>query len=447
MKTAKTAVEVRCDNKKQPLHGDCKSEWQVAQCYNVALLTLYRTMKHFDPLQELDTSPDSEFIKAIEFVVQEKIPATYILESVPLGVTPLVLQLCDIELVNMRTTYGTIEKVISEFINRPNDDKRYQRIHNINPEDLKKLPIFLCNPIAVIQSQTVAKNPYDKDNKHNKPNGLVILVELTETKKSQHKDWLAPSIVAVHYNYQKRNLNITSVYGKPMGFWIENLSSNLLMYLNRPKCRQFLNTFLTPEVRRKLNSKEDGERIQIIREICDTEIHKDRSLNTRKTSVEARSYIKESGHLYDANDTPKPNILQAVKQKILPKQPKRTIPTPTGYKTEEDLKAFREETQKRSLTLGEAQAVGKQLLPLVTPPDSPVFTPQLQQLNDCLTSIYQNGKTVSRNNIERMIQRHADKIVSPEMRQKLYQANNQPQSTGQTHNPPEQSKDKGGREC
>lgn len=45
-----------------------------------------------------------------------------------------------------------------------------------------------------------------------------------------------------------------------------------------------------------------------------------------------------------------------------------------------------------------------------------------------------------------MIQRHADKIVSPEMRQKLYQANNQQQSTGQTHNPPEQSKDKGGRE-
>ena len=162
--------------------------------------------------------------------------------------------------------------------------------------------------------------------------------------------------------------------------------------------------------------------------------------------MQVRCDIKESGHLFEKDNTPKPTLMQAIKEKISPKQPKRTIPTPTGYKTEEDLKAFREETQKRPLTLGEAQAVGKQLLPLVTPPDSSVFSPQLQQLNDCLTSIYQNGKTVSRNNIERMIQRHADKIVSQKMRQKLYQANNQQQSTGQTHNPPEQSKDKGGRE-
>ena len=408
-------------------------------------------MKKFDPLQELDTSPDSEFVKAIEFVLKERIPYSYIQKPVHMGITPLVLQLCDIQPLKMRTTYGAIEKVISEFINRPNDDKRYKNIHNINPEDLKKLPALICDPIAVIQSQTVAKNPNSIDQKGtNKPNGYVLLIELTETKKSPIKDWSAPSLVAIHLNFNRKSkewdLNITSAYGKPMGFWIENLSSNLLMYLNRPKCRQFMKTFLTPQERRRYNSKEDNERIKIINEMCNTEIHKDRSLNTAKSSMQVRCDIKESGHLYDANSTPKPNILQAVKQKILPNQPKRTIPTPTGYKTEEDLKAFREETQKRSLTLGEAQAVGKRLLPLVTPPDSPVFTPQLQQLNDCLTSIYQNGKTVSRNNIERMIQRHADKIVSPEMRQKLYQANNQQQSTGQTHNPPEQSKDKGGRE-
>lgn len=113
-------------------------------------------MKKFDPLQELDTSPDSEFIKAIEFVLKERIPYSYIQKPVHMGITPLVLQLCDIEVLNVRTTYGAIEKEISAFISRSNDDERYKNIHNMNPEDLKQIPVQICNPIAIIQSQTVA---------------------------------------------------------------------------------------------------------------------------------------------------------------------------------------------------------------------------------------------------------------------------------------------------
>ncbi|MBR1818914.1 MAG: hypothetical protein IJ780_02135 [Neisseriaceae bacterium] len=349
-------------------------------------------MKKYNPLQELDTSPDSEFIRAVDFVVQEKIPATHIRKTVYMGVTPLVLRLCDsdIGIIKARTTYGVIEKVISEFINRPNDNRRYKRIHNIDPEDLKKIPALICDPVAVIQSQTVAD--YSSENKkQDKPNGFVILIELTETKKSSRQNWLAPSLVAIHYSYNKKHkemdLNITSAYGKPMGFWIDNLSSNLLMYLNREKCRQFIKTFLTPEVRRRLNSKEDSEKIRIISEMCYTEIHKDRSLNTAECSVQGRCYFKESGHLYETNnnaksetmqeemhkgrfslkacdspndsrdlyqtndllpnDTKQIGITQTVKQKISPKQPKRTIPTPTGYKTEEDLRLFRLDMVKR----------------------------------------------------------------------------------------------------
>ncbi|MBO7380684.1 MAG: hypothetical protein J6U05_03310, partial [Neisseriaceae bacterium] len=283
-----------------------------------------------------------------------------------------------------------------------------------------------------------------------KYNGLVVLTELFEVDKFTKEQ--KPVFVAIHLKTKERRVldcKITTANGRSAGFIVTNLSSNLLMYVNREKCRHlFLDYLNTPNVRRHLKQDGDNERIQIIAELCGLEYNKGRyQPKTTATIAEGNSlHQTENDLLFDTNNTQKPNILQAVKQKILPKQPKRTIPTPTGYKTEEDLKAFREETQRRPLTLGEAQAVGKQLLPLVTPPDSPVFTPQLQQLNDCLTSIYQNGKTVSRNNIERMIQRHADKIVSPEMRQKLYQANNQQQSTGQTHNPPEQSKDKGERE-
>ena len=388
-------------------------------------------MKKFDPLQELDTSPDSEFIKAVDFVVQDIIPDRYILESVPLGVTPLVFQLCEIELVKMRTTYGAIEKVISEFINRPNDKGRYQRIHNIDPEDLKKLPVLLCDPIAIIQSQTVAKNPYNEDNKYNKPNGLVILVELTETKKSQHKDWLAPTIVAVHYNYQKQNLNITSVYGKPMGFWIENLSSNLLMYLNRPKCRQFMKTFLTPQERRRYNSKEDNERIKIINEMCDTEIHKDRSLNTRETSMEARSYIKESGHLLSSDNTPKPTLMQAIKEKISPKQPKRSIPTPTDYKTEEDFQRFKAKiTLTRPLTQDEAFEQTMKVYAEFVPMDSPAYKDIEKNITPQIAEQYKQGKFITQQDVQQMRDRLAN-VAIPQARQEFHQAVHQEPSKSQ----------------
>lgn len=122
------------------------------------------------------------------------------------------------------------------------------------------------------------------------------------------------------------------------------------MYLNREKCRQMLQTHFTPSVVRKMYPDNDRhKRLQMIREMCSTEIHKDRSLNTAKSAMQVRCDIKESGHLFDIDDTPKPTLLQAIKEKISPKQPKCTIPMPTDYKTEEDLQRFREElTQKHT---------------------------------------------------------------------------------------------------
>ncbi|MBQ9258412.1 MAG: hypothetical protein IJ187_00985 [Neisseriaceae bacterium] len=390
-------------------------------------------MKHFDPLQELDTSPDSEFVRAVNFVAAQPVDNKLAFEQVILGYTPLVLRLCDIGVGKMRIDYATIEKVIAEYLGRPKRDGF--NTHNLTPEQLKQIPTQICNPIAIIQSQT-------------RLNSVVVLTELFETKIKTGKT--ESTIVAVHFRNRKNDtwLKIQSIHGRTDEFLVDNLSGNLLLYLNREKCRQLMINHFTPERLRNLHKENHrNERLQIIAEMCGLEMHKGRYQMKTFASIAGGNDLlqTENDHLYGSNNTQKPNILQAVKQKISPK-PKRTIPTPTGYKTEEDLKAFREETQKRPLTLGEAQAVGKRMLHIATPPDSPNFADNLQQLNDCLAGIYQNGKAVSRNDIERTIQQQADKALDTKIREKFYQANNQQQSVQQTQNPPEQSKDKGGRE-
>ena len=275
----------------------------------------------------------------MDFVVQEKIPDNYVRRPVLLGVTPLVLQLCEIDICNVRTSYGAIEKEISAFISRSNDDERYKNIHNMNPEDLKQIPVQICNPIAIIQSQTVAS----VDTK--KANGLIILTELVEINKKTKQPM--PTIAAIHLSYNKKHkemeLSIRSTYGKSNEFIVDNLSSNLLMYLNREKCRKLLQNHFTPSVIRNLYSDNNRQkRLQIIREMCETEIHKDRSsLNTGVTAMEARCYIKENSHLYETNHNAKQSGLQ---------DKKRTVPTPTGYKTEEDLRQFRLAVCKQALT-------------------------------------------------------------------------------------------------
>lgn len=382
-------------------------------------------MKKFDPLQELDTSPDSEFAKAVDFVVQNIIPDSYVRKPVHMGVTPFVLRLCDIEIGKMRTTYGAIEKSISEFIDRPNDKERYKHIHNIDPQLLKQIPNKICDPIAIIQSQTVASySSVQNQKKYTKPNGLVILIELAEKQTSNRREFFSPVIAAVHIKQKDRgelDLNITSVHSRTMGFFIENLSSNLLMYLNRPKCRQFLNTFLTAEIRRRLNRKEDNERIQIIREMCDTKIHKDRSLNTGVTILEARSYIKESGHLYDPNNTQKPTIMQAIKEKISPK-PKRSIPMPTGYKTEEDLQRFREEvTLNRPLSQDEAYQQTMQMCAEFVPADSPAYKDIAKSTKQRIENIYQEGKVLTPKDIQQG-REEIEKKAMPKAEKEYHQA-------------------------
>ena len=291
-------------------------------------------MKNINPLKELDTSPDSEFIKAVDFVVRTPVAHNIMKNRIMLGKTPLVLRLCaDLDTVAVKTNYGTIEKVISEFVGRENNGK-YDRIHNIDPEILKQIPVAINNPIAVIQSQTVAtystKKPF-------KPNGLVILTELFETDKSTKQQ--KPMIVAIHITeitnrkQKEIRLHIPSIHGRTNEFIVDNLSSNLLMYLNCEKCRQLMINHFTSERLRSLHKDNHrNERLQIIAEMCGFKIHKGRFLNTDETTMEVQVLLQENDHLYETNHNAKQSGLQ---------EKKRTIPTPTGYKTEEDLWRFR----------------------------------------------------------------------------------------------------------
>ena len=369
-------------------------------------------MKIFNPLQELDTSPDSKFVKAVDFVVQDIIPDRYIRKSVPLGRTPLVLQLCEIEIGDMRTTYGAIEKSISEFINRPNDKGRYKHIHNIDPELLKQIPAKICDPIAIIQSQTVASySSAQNQKKYTKPNGLVILIELTEKQTINRQEFFSPVIAAIHIKQKDRgewDLNITSVHGRKSEFIVDNLSSNLLMYLNREKCHQMLQTHFTPSVVRRMYPDNDRhKRLQIIREMCSTEIHKDRSLKTGVTTMEARSYIKESGHLLSSDNTPKPTLMQAIKEKISPKQPKRTIPTPTDYKTEDDLRRFYQEIKQKPLTKEQAKLVGRDMISQVKEMNHTDF---IEVFNNHIETIYNNKGDTNIQSIQNAIQKMAKQM-------------------------------------
>lgn len=328
-------------------------------------------MKKYNPLQELDTSPDSEFIRAVDFVVAQPIQG-HLLKPVSLGYTPFVFRLCcDTGIETVSTNYLVIEKVMSLHLNRM--DRDGINSHNVTPEQLKQIPVQLNDPIAVIQSQT-------------KANGLVVLTELYETDKFSNRQ--NPMIVAIHLKNNRnktQHMKITSVHGRSNEFIVDNLSSNLLIYLNREKCRNLMISHFTPERLRNLHKDNNrNERLKVIAEMCDLEMHKgrfqlkttapiaegnfllqtkndhlyetdnnakiktmqeemhkDRSLNTGVTTMEARCYFKENGHLSADNHNATPTHTQAAKC---------TIPKPTGYKTEEDLRQFRLAICKQALT-------------------------------------------------------------------------------------------------
>lgn len=364
-------------------------------------------MKKFDPLQELDTSSNSAFVRAVDFVVSKPVDNNLAFQQVVLGYTPLVFRLCDIGVGKMRMDYATIEKVIAEYLDRPKRDGF--NTHNLTPEQIKQIPTQICNPIAIIQSQT-------------RLNSVIVLTELFETKSKTGKT--EPTIVAVHFKNRKNDtwLKIQSIHGRTDEFLVDNLSGNLLLYLNREKCRNLMISHFTLERLRKLHKDNHrNERLQIIAEMCDLEIHKGRfhlktfasiaggndllqnendhlyeTDNNAKTetmqeemhkghyqlkttaSIAAREFSLQTDNdrLYETDNNAKSETMQeemhkgcslktgvsAMEARMLQqgdnhtdntaahpqKQAvKRTIPLPTGYKTEEDLRLYRLETVKQ----------------------------------------------------------------------------------------------------
>ena len=324
-------------------------------------------MKKLDPLQELDTSPDSEFIRAVDFVVAQPIQG-HLLKPVSLGYTPFVFRLCcDTGIETVSTNYLVIEKVMSLHLNRM--DRDGINSHNVTPEQLKQIPVQLNDPIAVIQSQT-------------KANGLVVLTELYETDKFSNRQ--NPMIVAIHLKNNRnktQHMKITSVHGRSNEFIVDNLSSNLLIYLNREKCRNLMISHFTPERLRNLHKDNNrNERLKVIAEMCDLEMHKGRfQLKTTALIAEGNFLLQtKNDHLYETDNNAKIKTMQEEMHKgcyqlkttatvaerefslqtdndhadntapSLQKQAaKRTILTPTGYKTEEDLRLFRLDMVKR----------------------------------------------------------------------------------------------------
>ncbi|MBP3222141.1 MAG: hypothetical protein J6M43_08925 [Neisseriaceae bacterium] len=370
-------------------------------------------MKNINPLQELDTSPDSEFAKAVDFVVSTPVADEIMFDEVVLGYTPLVFRMIDdkIPLKPMETDLITIEKVMAFNLGREERiDKSDRTPHNIDPETLKQFPAQLIDPIAIIKSQT-------------KINGYVVLTELFEKEHNKYNNvQQRPIVVAIHLKWKNDNKNqrkrykhlkITTGNGRKVGFIINNLTSNLLMYLNREKCRHlFLNYLITPSARRQLNKdnqKDDNERMQIIAELCGLEMHKGRYQLKTTATFAAReiSHQTENDHLYDANNTQKPTIMQAIKQKISPKQAKRSIPMPTGYKTEEDLQQFYQEIMQKPLTKEQAKLVGRDMISQVEPMNHIEF---IEHFNNHIEKVYNNGGDTNIQSIQNCIQQMVKKI-------------------------------------
>ena len=171
--------------------------------------------------QQLDETADSAFAQAVDDVVAGRVAAGYI----DLGTTPEVLKLVGVPDGKVRISGGVIEKAVVSYLDRHNsyDESR----HAIRPEDLKRLPANLNDPIAVFKSATRADS-------------FVVLTELMERESGRDK----PVIAALHLKKGKRGLDlvdIASVYGRSNRQLVRAFDTDLL-YLNKQKGQQFLNT-------------------------------------------------------------------------------------------------------------------------------------------------------------------------------------------------------------
>ena len=192
---------------------------------------------------------------------------------------------------------------------------------------------------------------------------------------------------------------------------------------------------IAPNIRQPLRNREDKEKLEIVAELCGLEYNKGHFLDTRKTTMEARCYSKENDLLSEKDNTPKPTLMQAIKEKISPKQPKRSIPTPTGYKTEEDLRQFYQEIKQKPLTKEQAQLVGKDMISQVEPMNHIEF---IEHFNNHIEKVYNNGGDTNIQSIQNCVQQMVKKVIPDILKAQQTQEHTQPEK--------KQSKDKGGLE-
>ncbi|MDH2997160.1 hypothetical protein A1D22_05670 [Pasteurellaceae bacterium LFhippo2] len=179
----------------------------------------------------LNESPDSDFAKAVDEINGGKRIPIRNGKFIQMGTTPDALKMVGVTDTNIKINESVIEKVMGEQLGI--SENKYDHIHNLTADDLKALPKNINNPIAIFKSSKNSSNP----------DGFVVLTELTELKTKTGKK--APVIAALHIKPTKRGVevvNITSAYGRSDG-QLRDAFNNDLLYADRTKAQQFLNTY------------------------------------------------------------------------------------------------------------------------------------------------------------------------------------------------------------
>ncbi len=168
----------------------------------------------------LNEDNDSEFAKAVDAVAKgDKVKVRHI----NVGTTPKVFKLLGVADMNVTITPKVINKIIKNK-------------HSINPNDLKKIPAQINNPVAISKSRTVE-------------NGYIVFTELTENVAGKGK----PVIAAMHIKTSDNGIevmNIASAYGRNEEPVKRDLKQ--VVYWNTKKGSQLANAFglqLPPELR------------------------------------------------------------------------------------------------------------------------------------------------------------------------------------------------------
>lgn len=176
----------------------------------------------FGGLIEADNSP---FQQAIDDVVNGNLSKGF----VSLGTTPKALELVGIPKAKISINKSVIEKVLAQNLGLPQGE--HKNIHNLTPEALQQLPQKINNPIAVFKSSSTAT-----------VNGYLVLTELKEQDFNTNQQ--KPVVAALHIKENKKGLeiiNVASVYGRSNS-QLSNAFTSDLLYLNKEKGQQFLNT-------------------------------------------------------------------------------------------------------------------------------------------------------------------------------------------------------------